>query len=202
VCTDVAVRSATAAATVTILPGDPPRLSLPDRVVVVNAGSPRVALRASVDDRGNAGVTVVWTSSDLSDAQLAAVALTTPFGPVLVSYSTPANNGRLSHTHAFQAAIVVRPACPLPRRGAQVLRPTLRPGRYAFTVTATASSELQGVLQTSASLTLVVNGPPRNGYVGATPGEGVALSTAFTLIAPGWVDDDTVGCSMHPLGAV
>jgi hypothetical protein len=58
------------------------------------------------------------------------------------------------------------------------------------------------VLQTSASLTLVVNGPPRNGYIGATPGEGVALSTAFTLIAPGWVDDDTVGCSVHPLGAV
>jgi hypothetical protein len=36
---------------------------------------------------------------------------------------------------------------------------------------------------------LVVNSPPRNGYIAVSPTQGTALQTLFTFTTSGWVDD-------------
>ena len=82
-----------------------------------------------------------------------------------------------------------------------MLNPALAVGRYRFVLTAVAGAAPQGrrlevsttTLQSSASLTVVVNGPPRNGYITASPASGVPLTDPFTLSAVDWVDDETVG---------
>ena len=66
-----------------------------------------------------------------------------------------------------------------------VLRPALPAGTYTFALTATAEDGSVA----SAAVAVVVNSPPRNGFVAVTPTEGTALQTLFTFSTSGWVDD-------------
>ncbi len=71
------------------------------------------------------------------------------------------------------------------------IRPSLPAGTYAFVLTATRAGAAS-----SASVTVIINEPPRNGYVVAFPARGVELSTQFSITTAGWVDAVTV--TMHP----
>ena len=66
-----------------------------------------------------------------------------------------------------------------------VLKPALPAGTYTFALTATAEDGSVA----SAAVAVVVNSPPRNGFVAVTPTEGTALQTLFTFSTSGWVDD-------------
>ena len=46
-----------------------------------------------------------------------------------------------------------------------------------------------GVPLVAATVALVVNDPPRNGFVTISPASGVAMTTEFDIEAGGWVDD-------------
>ena len=64
----------------------------------------------------------------------------------------------------------------------------LLPGSYAFVLTAATS----GNATATNRITLTVNAAPRLGYVTATPKSGIALETAFTVSARGWVSTPEV----------
>ena len=61
------------------------------------------------------------------------------------------------------------------------------PGTYAFVLTAT----LVGV-SASSTILVTVSQAPRNGFVRATPANGVALSTSYSVSAEGWTGDAAV----------
>ncbi len=64
------------------------------------------------------------------------------------------------------------------------IRPVLPQGVYTFSLTATVEGT-----SGSASVVLVINGAPRNGYVSVTPTNGIAVETKFSVTAAEWVDD-------------
>ena len=68
------------------------------------------------------------------------------------------------------------------------LQAKLMPGSYAFVLTAQTTDNLVA----SSRATLTVNAAPRLGYVTATPKGGIALDTAFTIAASGWVSTPEV----------
>jgi hypothetical protein len=94
-----------------------------------------------------------------------------------------------------------------------VLRPDLPQGVYVFVLVATATSSVtqgQGVaskagqlvtgaavpaVSARATVTVVVNGRPENGFVAISPTTGSALVTEFTVSTGGWVDDVEVRVS-------
>ncbi len=87
-----------------------------------------------------------------------------------------------------------------------VLRPDLAPGVYVFVLVATTTSfttqgqgvfskagqlvtGAESVVSAKATVRLVVNGRPQNGFVTIAPASGVALATEFSMTTGGWVDD-------------
>jgi hypothetical protein len=72
------------------------------------------------------------------------------------------------------------------------IRPNLPSGSYMFTLSAAVDDTAS-----SASVTLVVNGVPRNGFVSVTPATGVAIDTKFTMSTAEWIDDLEVGHALH-----
>jgi hypothetical protein len=67
--------------------------------------------------------------------------------------------------------------------------PNLRAGAYAFVLTATTATDS---LQSSTTIRVTVNSPPRNGFTVVTPSDGEALRTPFSLTTAGWTDDAEV----------
>ena len=58
-------RSGTAAATITVVAGDPPTVAMAVSSVKVNPTQARVVLAGAVDPKGHPTVTLLWTSSDV-----------------------------------------------------------------------------------------------------------------------------------------
>ena len=64
--------------------------------------------------------------------------------------------------------------------------PNLPQGRYTFVLTAATRDGSSS----SGEVVVVVNSPPRGGFVDATPRTGTELSTPFELSAGDWIDED------------
>ena len=65
---------------------------------------------------------------------------------------------------------------------------TFVPGRlYTFRLVAYPTGRLDRLA--SGEVSISINAPPSSGILTVVPGEGFALSTAFDLIASGWIDD-------------
>ena len=73
-----------------------------------------------------------------------------------------------------------------------VIKPTMTVGSYSFVLTASEPNS-----HSSATMTVVINQPPRNGYVSISPTTGVALNTSFSMLTSGWVDDPGVRGRVH-----
>ncbi len=138
----------------TVVPGSPPSVIAVVPSVKANPTAPRALLATTLDPAGHAGVTLAWSTPDLTPEALAAVLLS--------------------------------PSLTLPTLA---LRPALPVGTYTFTLTAS----VRGEALAATAVTLVVNGPPRNGFVTVTPDTGIAMTTEFDAVAGGWVDDVEVG---------
>ena len=66
-----------------------------------------------------------------------------------------------------------------------VLVPTLPKGYYTFTLTATTADGSSSF----ATVDMYVNGPPRNGYIAASPRNGTSMETPFSFSALDWKDE-------------
>jgi hypothetical protein len=70
------------------------------------------------------------------------------------------------------------------------ISPALLPaGVYQFRLIATDTATLQ---QASGAVSIIVNAPPRNGFVSVEPSSGEAIVTKFTFSASDWFDDAEV----------
>ncbi len=138
----------------------------------------QVALLGTVNLLGVLVGNATWHVSD-SSLDLAALSLVSPF-TVIVTGGTPSSS-RAPLVTTVIANLVIPPNS-LPARTSLI-----------FTLSCTVSQVLLGPafsMTATSSLVISTNGPPLPGVVGATPGRGVELTSAFTIAASSWSDTD------------
>ncbi len=175
-------RSSTTAVEVTILAGSPPTVRQRAQSRKVNPTDVRCVLPYhSIAVAGAFLVTAMCVRRLVLESTVELAS------PTTTTYQAVWSSPSLSQA-AFEA-ILLSP----PTDVTLSLQPRLTPGTYTFTLTATVLS-LTGARGDSASssVVVVVNAPPRNGYVTFEPPTGQALTTKFAFTAWDWIDDADV----------
>ena len=162
-------RSSSTSATVEVLPGSPPVVSIGNLAAAKYSTNGGVLTISSSVQASNVGYKATWTATNSDIAE-----------PFYVSSLTTTQDFASTVTKSYAAGVVGAPAMKLELSA-------MTPGNtYTFKLTATDANAQASY----STVSVVMNAAPSSGTVSVSPLEGTTPTTNFDLTALNWVDPD------------